>query len=971
MAYVKIRGVQSQTDVLSQCHQNSSNGVAFWMVSQHSVTRKKTTNMLGLKLRRVLVVGCVLLVGAQATQGDDLARLSEQLKPWLQLTQGKVPQFTLTGETQVSIDGIQQAIRFELIRSGDEDFDLVLEHQDYAASIRRRHEGIALALPKHGVVFLGQGLELAKDDHLRPQGIAQRLVGRGTELNILSQMLGTANASDLAGFLMALVSPTYSSEQDAWLENEHWLRFGRQPISIEAGIGGSQIKLSVLPTAETLLTVDDWPGFRVETMPRAALEHQLARGARRALEILAPSSQLTSPKQRNRKVEHGELRWVEGQRVALLHGTPEQIGVAHAQLLQVESQRCIDSVLYAFGTVQTVITGRWFRNDLDEAYARLAVHIPERHKLETRAMAVGLGLEPDLVEALNVFPEMFHCSGFALFGSATIDGKLVHGRVLDYMTTIGLQDAATTFIVAPTGQIAFANVGYAGFTGSVSGMNAAQISLGEMGGRGEGEWDGVPMATLMRRALEECSSLEQVKQLWSDSPRTCEYYYVFADGQQRSAVGVAATPESIQFIAPGESHSLLGEGIPDAVVLSADERLQELRRRVQAGHGQIDIEAACQLMSRPVAMESNLHNVLFVPEDGLLYVANATHRQPAAERPYLRLDLRALLREMPGLSSDPESVTHRPIKSLPETRTFIAEDSLDIGEESSKDALACLNSLAWKCEQFDVHLERAREHEGDWLVRFPSARPVGNHVNDLVAMEWYQARTAAGEPMLAPAAVVVHESGSGMTVGRLIAKSLRSKGIHTFMLQLPYYGARRGAGAKPDGSQLGEALCQSVVDARRAHDAVAALPFVDNRRIALQGTSLGGFVTATTAGLDQAYAHVFILLAGGDLYDVLKNGRRDAVNVRQAMMADGMGDSEFRNMLQRIEPLRLAHRVDPQRVWLFSGRYDDVVPPKNSELLAQAAGLDDKHHIKMLANHYSGIVFLPMISEQMGQIIKN
>ena len=77
-----------------------------------------------------------------------------------------------------------------------------------------------------------------------------------------------------------------------------------------------------------------------------------------------------------------------------------------------------------------------------------------------------------------MFPELFHCSGFAVFGSATIDGKMYHGRVMDYMTTIGLQDAATTFIVEAKDQIPFANVGYAGFIGSVSGMNAKAISLG-------------------------------------------------------------------------------------------------------------------------------------------------------------------------------------------------------------------------------------------------------------------------------------------------------------------------------------------------------------------------------------------------------------------------------------------------------------------------------------------------------------
>jgi hypothetical protein len=239
---------------------------------------------------------------------------------------------------------------------------------------------------------------------------------------------------------------------------------------------------------------------------------------------------------------------------------------------------------------------------------------------------------------------MFHCSGFAVFGSATVDGKLYHGRVLDYMTTIGLQDAATNFIISVEDKIPFANVGYAGFTGSVSGMNDAQISLGEMGGKGDGKWNGVPMATLMRMALETCTSVTQVKQLWSDSPRTCEYYYVFADGKNNDAVGVACDPDGIEFVEPAQAHPLLGEGIKDAVVLSAGDRLATLRGRIQQKHGAIDTEVAMWLMSRPVAMKSNLHNVLFVPQDGILYVANASHNQPAAERPYVKLELRELLK---------------------------------------------------------------------------------------------------------------------------------------------------------------------------------------------------------------------------------------------------------------------------------------------------------------------------------------
>ncbi len=297
--------------------------------------------------------------------------------------------------------------------------------------------------------------------------------------------------------------------------------------------------------------------------------------------------------------------------------------------------------------------------------------------------------------------------------------------------------------------------------------------------------------------------------------------------------------------------------------------------------------------------------------------------------------------------------------------SFSAKDTLNIGREDKPDARQCLDALAWEPTTFNVTLQAAHERAGDMLVRFPSPRPLGDPVNDLAAMEWYQARDANGKLQFAPAAVVVHESGSGMTVGRLIAKSLRSKGIHTFMLQLPYYGARR-EGQRPQGARLMESLLQSVADTRRARDAVASLPGVDSDRISLQGTSLGGFVAATTAGLDRGYHSIFILLAGGDLASVLSDGKKDAQKVREAVLA-GMDEAEYKNMLHRIEPLRLAHRIDAARTWLYSGSFDTVVPPRNSALFATAAQLAEDHHLKMLANHYSGIIFLPMISQQMSQ----
>ncbi|MBC7964993.1 MAG: peptidase C45 acyl-coenzyme A:6-aminopenicillanic acid acyl-transferase [Fuerstia sp.] len=586
------------------------------------------------------------------TLADQPKDLASALTPLASALSGRLPQFEVTGHVTVPIDGSTQPIDVRIVRYDDESFDLALTHADYAIEIRRRADVTAMALPKHGAVFIGRGF-VDGVDSLKPMAIADRLISKSSSLGKLSFGLNLLAAGDIEATLRGLLATAnfiHDPSNGCWKSGDATVTCPKeQSISVSANDVNvsldTKAEVGVAPSAE------EWPGMKVTELPRGELERTLLCGVRRATEVLQPGDVLTKPSQSPRSTGNGSLTWIDGQRVATLWGTPEEIGTAHGKLLPEESRRCIESVLYSFGMVNTVRTGRWFRHDLEAAYARLSPYIPERHKRETQALAVSLGMEPEIVQVLNVFPELFHCSGFAVFGTATKDGKLYHGRVLDYMTTIGLQDSATTFIVRAEGQIPFANVGYAGFIGSVSGMNAEGISLGEMGGRGEGQWDGAPMATLMRRAMEECDSLQEVQDLWTNSPRTCEYYYVFADGKTNEAVGVAATPESIEFIKPGQTHERLGEGIKDAIVLSAGSRLEELRRRVTDKHGQIDSEVGQWLMSRPVAMSSNLHNVLFVPADGVLYVANASHNKPAAEMPYVKIDLKKMLDNISGKPS--------------------------------------------------------------------------------------------------------------------------------------------------------------------------------------------------------------------------------------------------------------------------------------------------------------------------------
>jgi dienelactone hydrolase len=291
---------------------------------------------------------------------------------------------------------------------------------------------------------------------------------------------------------------------------------------------------------------------------------------------------------------------------------------------------------------------------------------------------------------------------------------------------------------------------------------------------------------------------------------------------------------------------------------------------------------------------------------------------------------------------------------------FAATDTLACGEETSDQARQTLAELSWPPATFSVQLEAAQRGYGDFLVRFASARPIGDDTIDMVAMEWFAARDADNAIRLAPAVVVVHESGRRMPVGRLIARGIAAQGLHAFLIQLPGYGVRRVEGF-PAVQQIIPALHQAIADVRRARDAVAALPVVDSTMIGLQGTSLGGFVAATVAGLDRGYDRVFIVLAGGNVEEVFFNGSKEVAKARTKLAAAGITDDQIKEVARRLEPLRLAHRINPAQTWLYCGQFDTVVPRRCGQALAKAARLDDGHHIELPVDHYSGIVYLPQI----------
>jgi len=136
---------------------------------------------------------------------------------------------------------------------------------------------------------------------------------------------------------------------------------------------------------------------------------------------------------------------------------------------------------------------------------------------------------------------------------------------------------------------------------------------------------------------------------------------------------------------------------------------------------------------------------------------------------------------------------------------------------------------------------------------------------------------------------------------------------------------------------------------------IAALPLIEGA-ISIQGTSLGGFIATLAGSIDRAFDHVFLALSGGDTYGVLSTGKADAARVREHLLKSGYNEQTLRDSLWDIEPLRVAHRLDPRRTWLYSACFDKVVSRGSSRKLARAIGLDSQHHRQLFGGHYTCVL---------------
>jgi len=339
---------------------------------------------------------------------------------------------------------------------------------------------------------------------------------------------------------------------------------------------------------------------------------------------------------------HGLLCRTQGKTVLLVAGTPQQMGTAHGALLRAQCRTLTERVVYLVGGVDSIHSGTWFLDRMAEIQRRTLPHTPPRFVEECDALSRAAGISQRDGRYANLFPERFHCSGVAVRGKASAGGRVLHARVLDYMRDINLQDAAAVVVFMPEGYHNWISLGYAGFVGTVTCMNEKGLAIGEMGGGGVGDWDGVPMSFLLRDVMERASTVEEGLEILRKSPRTCEYYYVLSDKSQTMAA-VKCDARQITVLRPGQQHEQLPFVPDDTVLVSGPGRAEALSQRLQQHYGRIDVPTMIDIIKRPVAMRSNLHDAIMAPETLDMWVADARRHSLACDEPYAHVNLAELL----------------------------------------------------------------------------------------------------------------------------------------------------------------------------------------------------------------------------------------------------------------------------------------------------------------------------------------
>ncbi|HOO57422.1 MAG TPA: C45 family autoproteolytic acyltransferase/hydrolase [bacterium] len=358
---------------------------------------------------------------------------------------------------------------------------------------------------------------------------------------------------------------------------------------------------------------------------------------------------------------HGE-GWrenVDGLTVVHLAGTPHQIGVQHGILLKDEIHFLVKYFFEDKGSLFGASV-----DDIRKSAKLLESNIPDEYIQEMKGVAEGSGIDYEKILMSNIFLDVVsahwvgvgpQCSNFIALPEATRDGNIVHGRNLDWSADPDLAKLNTVFIYNPRGGITFLALGWPSIVGTLTGMNAEKMTVGEMTSvTSDATLNGTPIMIQLRMLIERSHNLDEAYSILKDTPRTTGYNVVVADGktadaffaeQSASDIFRGSAKKGLIYHTNHYTHPkmkkkqekyfyIIGKGKESDTYY----RYKRLGQLLEEYHGDIDAEAGMKIMSdnfdiaingvpepknmnNTVCKKNTMQSAIMLPQSGEIYLA--------------------------------------------------------------------------------------------------------------------------------------------------------------------------------------------------------------------------------------------------------------------------------------------------------------------------------------------------------------
>ena len=398
----------------------------------------------------------------------------------------------------------------------------------------------------------------------------------------------------------------------------------------------------------------------------------------------------SSPPTLVRTVKNGKLYHVGtgDDKISLVHlyGTAYEKGFAHGAVLKNDTAEFYSRVIpYFEETILQAINGsvpwlpkgiaKWISKVGLDAALDLTWYLTKKYtgqyfKDEIQGLADASGVNVKDIRRVHMIGELTqgHCSMYGAWGAATKSGATLQLRALDWDIDGPFQDYPQVTVYHGSAEDAdsghsFANVGWTGWVGSISGMSSKQMAISEIGvsfpdkSFGKTSRVGIPFVFLLRDILQFDDTLEDSISRITNADRTCDLILGVGDGkpQQNSS---SAPFRGIQY-----SHSVANffddtnmlphndtwhARIPEMVYYGMDWLCPGysvvLHRQLKSLHGELSPASTIKDVV-PIVQTGDLHVVISDLTNLKLYVANAkgsaeSGPTKAYDRQFVGLDMK-------------------------------------------------------------------------------------------------------------------------------------------------------------------------------------------------------------------------------------------------------------------------------------------------------------------------------------------